>query len=99
LEEVRRYDDQSTEGLKYQAHTDNPKERSGKWEYVRLGTVSFGWQQEVVLRKFEKKPFDNAGRIYSSLERSVARSTWLWCVSTVLAKEGQKRVIKVSGRS
>lgn len=76
--------------------TSNPKgkvgvvEDNGRW-------LDFG-EKRFNFRKFEKKPFDNAEGFIKGLERRGFKKIGSGAFSTVLAKEGSKRVIKVIRR-
>lgn len=72
--------------------TNNPK---GKVGVVQLNP-EFG--PKFIFRKFEKKPFDNAIGFIKALEKRGFKVIGTGAFATVLAKEGQKRVIKVIRR-
>lgn len=72
--------------------TANPK---GKVGVVQLNP-EFG--PKFIFRKFEKKPFDNAEGFIEALEKRGFKKIGRGAFATVLAKEGQKRVIKVIRR-
>lgn len=80
-------------------HTSNNKGKAGKLEYIWTGARDFKeGNKKWVFRKFEKKPFDNAEGFIKGLEKRGFKRIGSGAFSTVLAKEGQSRVIKVIRR-
>jgi hypothetical protein len=77
---------------RYQARTEDPQ---GKVGVVELNH-SFG--PKFIFRKFGKKAFENAEGFIKALERRGFKALGSGAFATVLAKEGQKRVIKVIRR-
>lgn len=85
--------------MKYRTRTDNPKGKVGVWEYLAPWEREFkDGNKKWFFRKFEKKPFDNAEGFILALKKRGFEVLGSGAFSTVLAKEGQKRVIKVIRR-
>jgi len=82
--------------FKERTRTDNPKGKVGK-VFVNNWTIPFG-QPKVMFRKFEKKPFDDADGFIKALEKKGFKRLGSGAFSTVLAKDGSDRVIKVIRR-
>ncbi len=79
--------------------TENPKGKVGKLEYLRWWDRDFAkGNVKWIFRKFEKKTFDNAEGFIKALERRGFKRLGSGAFSTVMAKDGQKRVIKVIRR-
>jgi len=79
------------------ARTDNPQGKIGvvyerPWFRREFGAPRFGFH------KFEKKAFDNAEGFIKALEKRGFKRLGSGAFSTVLAKDGSKRVLKVIRR-
>lgn len=79
------------------ARTDDPKGKAGVLEEVPTWRRSFG-KGRFVFRKFDKKPFDNAEGFIVALKKRGFKVLGAGAFATVLAKDGQNRVIKVIRR-
>lgn len=85
--------------LAARTRTSNPKDKVGKLEEIWTNFRRFeDGNRKFFFRKFEKKAFDNAEGFIKALERRGFKRLGSGVFSTVLAKDGQKRVIKVVRR-
>lgn len=79
--------------------TNNPKGKVGVLESIWTPRREFAeGNKRWVFRKFDKKPFDNAEGFIKALEKRGFKKLGSGAFSTVLAKDGQSRVIKVIRR-
>ncbi len=85
--------------LKNITNTGNPKDKIGKLSYIWEGRRKFeDGNKKWFFRKFEKKAFDNSAGFIEALKRRGFEVLGSGAFSTVLAKPGQDRVLKVIRR-
>lgn len=96
---MREWDAFIAKKLAERTRTDNPKDKVGKLERIWTSMRRFeDGNRMFFFRKFEKKAFDNAEGFIKALERRGFKRLGSGVFSTVLAKDGHKRVIKVVRR-
>lgn len=85
--------------IRDKTRTDNAKGKPGKLSYINYWNRRFkDGNRKFLYRLFEKKPFDNAAGFIKGLEKRGFEVLGTGAFSTVLAKPGQKRVVKVIRR-
>lgn len=99
LEAFRKLGEMIQNGWENRTRTDNPKGKVGELQYIFTWNRRFeDGNKKWFFRKFEKKPFDNAVGFIEGLKKHGFEVLGSGAFSTVLAKPGKDRVVKVIRR-